>query len=316
MTGIRQLCAIALTYALGTAIVSAQTNPSTGITTGYVVITPTDGTPDGLLAFGNLTLTAGGVVSRGIFSASPLLNAAAIPVSTNTDLSQNTGVAVVNPNSQDVNISLVLRFASSTVAPLTQSFTLGAGQQTSKFVTEVFGQAAIAQGVPSVLTLISSMPVGVVGFNFEGSNFSAVPVTDLTTVLGANALATLNSDVKNANTSALNTTTNSNSSLTVMSIAGANVLVANTTPAGQFFPQISTSVGGNGSLILSQFAANGGWSNGIVIENPSQNPRTVRVDFFDANGAPLNVNFQSGSGTSFTNITIPAFGTFALTPVS
>jgi hypothetical protein len=281
-----------------------------------VVITTTDGTPDGLLAFGDLTLTAGSQVSKGIFAGTPLLNAASVPVSTNTALSQDTGVAVVNVNSQAVNISLVLRFASTTVTPLTQTFTLGAGQQTSKFVTEVFGQAAIAQGVPAVLTLISSMPVGVVGFNFEGTNFSAVPVTDLSTVLSPSALATLNSDIQNSNSSALNMTSSPSSSLTLAPIAGVNVLVSNTTPAGQFFPQISTSVGGNGALILAQYATNGGWSNGIVIENPSQNTRTLRVDFFDSNGVPLNVTFQTGSGTSFTNISIPAFGTLALIPVS
>ena len=306
----RQLCALALAYLVSSCLLSAQsTNP---ITTGYAVITPTDGTPDGLLAFGSLTQTVNGQMSQGIFGASPLVNAAAIPISTNNALSQNTGIAVVNPNGQAVNISLVLRFASPGTAPLTQSFTLGAGLQTSKFVTEILGAQVIDQGAPSILTLVANQPVGVVGFNFQGNNFAAVPVTDLTTVLGPNALSTLNADITNTGMVAI--TSNSNGSLQIVTIAGANVLVSNTSPSGQFFPQISNTVGGNGAIILPQFATNGGWNTAIVVENPASTARTVRIDFFDGTGAPLNVTFKSGSGSSFTNITIPAFGTFSLIP--
>jgi len=307
----RQLSTLALTYALTTAMLSAQTT-SNPITTGYAVITPTDGTPDGLLAFGNLTLTANNQISQGIFAAGPLVNAASIPISTDSALTQDTGIAIVNPNPQTVNISLVLRFATAGTAPRTTSFTLNGGQQTSKFVTEVFGQQAISQGVPAVLTMIANMPVGVVGFNFLGTNFAAVPVTDLTTVLGPNALTTLNADITSNSATSSNSTPNS--SLQIATIGGANVLVSSTSPVGQFFPQVTTSIGGNGAILLPQIASNGGWTTGIVIQNPSSTPRTIRIDFFDATGAAINAQFQSGSGSSFTDITIPAFGTFSLTP--
>jgi hypothetical protein len=228
---------------------------------------------------------------------------------------QNTGVAIVNPNTQAVNIMLVLRMASTGSTPLTTNFTLGAGQQTSKFVTEVFGNQTIAQGVPAVLTIVASLPVGVVGFNFQGTNFAAVPVTDLTTVLTTSALASLNSDITGTTNSSTSNTTSS-SSLKPATIGGANVEISNTTPAGQFFPQISTSVGGNGALILPQLAMNGGWTTEIIIVNPSAISRTVRLDFFDATGASLNVQFQNGSGSSFTNVTIPASGTVVFSPAN
>jgi len=308
MTVYRQLCLPALVCALSTTLLSAQT---TSIQTGYAVITPTDGTPDGLLAFGSLTLTEATQASKGIFAATSLVNAASIPISTNTALSQDTGVAFVNPNTQSVSINLVLRVARQGVSPATHNFTLAAGQQTSKFVTELFGSQPIAQGAPSVLTMVANMPVGVVGFNFDGKNFSAVPITDLTTVLRPGALASLNSDIPATGNT---TPTNNSSSLQAVTVAGEIVLMSATTPTEQFFPQISTTVGGNGAIILPQYATKGGWSTQVIIQNPSSTARTIRIDFFDATGAPLQVQFQNGSGSSFTNITIPAFGTLALTP--
>jgi hypothetical protein len=306
MTVYRKLSLLALTFVLSTTLLSAQ-----NIQVGYVVVTPTDGTPDGLLAFGSLTLTAGTQASKGIFSAGPLVNAASVPISTDSAQTQDTGIAIVNPNASPTNIVLVVRFASSSVTPLTKTFTLAAGQQTSKFVTETFGSQVLTQGVPSVMTMVADMPVGVVGFNFNGTNFSAVPVTDLTQVLGPSALASLNSDITVTVTP---NTTPVGTGLTTVTIAGQNVQVSATTPTTQFFPRISTTVGGNGAIVLTQYATDGGWNTQVLVENPSSSPRTIRIDFFDQAGSPLNVNFQSGSGTSFTNITIPAFGTFALTP--
>ena len=165
-----------------------------------------------------------------------------------------------------------------------------------------------------MLTLVATMPVGVVGFNFDGTNFSAVPVTDLTTVIGPSALATLNSDVSPSVTPNASTPTPSSTTLQTTTIAGEIVQVSNTNPTTMFFPRISMLVGGNGAIMLSQYATNGGWKTQVIIENPSSTPRTARVDFFDATGAPLTVQFQNGSGSSFTDISIPAFGTFALTP--
>jgi hypothetical protein len=199
-------------------------------------------------------------------------------------------------------------------------------------VNQIFANQTIAPGFPAVLTMVASLPVGIIGFNFEGSNFSAIPVMDLTAVLNPSALALLNSDVANGiNSNTTNTTNGVNgipstasasssgiatNSLQSATIGGMPVFISATNPAGQFFPLVANGVGGNGALILPQFASNGGWSTVIRLVNPSSVPRNVRVDFFDVSGAPLKIQLQTGSGSSFTHITIPPFGSLELTPIN
>jgi hypothetical protein len=329
MSVLRNLCAFALICSLATTLSARAAN---AIQTGYVIVTPTDGIQGGLIVFGNLSLTSGTQLTQGVFAARPLVNAAALPITGNQATAENTGIAIVNPNTQSVSILLVLRSASPGSAPLTQNLTLGAGQQSAQFVNQMFPKQDIPQGFPAVLTMVANLPVGVVGFNFQGSNFSAVPVTDLTTVLNPSALALLNSDVANGiNSNTTNTTNGVNgvastasasssgitpNSLQSATIGGMPVFTSTSNSTEQFFPLVANGVGGNGALILPQFASNGGWSTVIRIVNSSSVQRTVRTDFFDVNGTALNVQFQNGSGSSFTNIIIPAFGSVELTPIN
>src|SRR5262252_1462612 len=116
----RYLGALALVCAMGARLTAQTTrvaltptaiNQTQSIQTGYVVVTPTDGITGGLLVSGNLSLTVGSQMPQGVFTASPLVNAAALPVIDDEALFQNTGIAIVNPNSQAVKIMLVLRAA-------------------------------------------------------------------------------------------------------------------------------------------------------------------------------------------------------------
>ncbi len=338
MSVYRHLCTLVLICTLARSLV-AQTTPAKTVQTGYAILTPTDGLSGGLLLTGNLLLTMGIQQSQGVFTATPLMNAGALPIIANPASSENTGIAIVNPNSQAVNIMLVLRPAGAAAVPLNRNLTLGAGQQTAQFINQILGNETVAPIIPAVLTIVASLPVGVVGFNFEGANFGAVPVIDLTTVLTPSALAQLNGDIANGNrnsettgttngvdgipstatadsTGVENTLPEGTNSLQSSTIGGMTVLTAATNSAGRFFPNMANGVGGNGALILPQFASNGGWTTAVVISNAAAVQRTFRVDFFDANGIPMSIQFLNVSAASLTNITLAPFGVVRLTPLN
>lgn len=80
-------------------------------------------------------------------------------------------------------------------------------------------------------------------------------------------------------------------------------------------PAISAGVGGPAAVILAHFAAGGGWASEIVMANLSPTPLTVRVDLFGADGLPLSTTLNNQTGSSFTNIVIPAGGVVTLAPL-
>jgi hypothetical protein len=97
---------------------------------------------------------------------------------------------------------------------------------------------------------------------------------------------------------------------------GANfstIPFTNVTPGGAV-PTISAGVGGAGAVLLPQFAVGGGWATEIVLINNGTTPITVRVDLFSANGTPLSTTLNNQTGSSFTNLTIPAGGVIVLSP--
>jgi hypothetical protein len=80
------------------------------------------------------------------------------------------------------------------------------------------------------------------------------------------------------------------STSTFPTFATPTVTVSTPTPV---FPQVAPGIGGTGALLLPQVATGGGWVTQIMIANTSAFPQTVRLDFFDAVGAPLSTPFGS-----------------------
>ncbi len=80
-------------------------------------------------------------------------------------------------------------------------------------------------------------------------------------------------------------------------------------------PAISPGVGGPAAVILAHFAAGGGWASEIVMANLSPTELTVRVDLFGTDGLPLSTTLNNKTGSSFTNIVIPAGGVVTLAPL-
>jgi len=79
-------------------------------------------------------------------------------------------------------------------------------------------------------------------------------------------------------------------------------------------PQIATNVGGNGAILLPQFAKGGGWATEVVIANTGTASVTVRLDLFKSDGTPLTASLNGETASSFTNLTIPAGGVLTLAP--
>jgi hypothetical protein len=77
-----------------------------------------------------------------------------------------------------VNVTLTLRRDDGTLVATT-SLTVAGLNQTSKFVTELFGQSAIPSEMLGTLTVTSTAPIAAVGLRFRGINFSTIPVTNL-----------------------------------------------------------------------------------------------------------------------------------------
>jgi len=155
------------------------------IQVGYAVITPTAGGTNGLIAFETFGLRNGvfgtasqaGVLPPGLTLSSMLF------VNTDLGLGRNLGVALVNPNSVDVTVSMTLRRADGTQAATT-NVTVPKLQQIAKFITEVFsGQNILVSDFTGTVVITvtgpSPLPISITGLRFRGTNFSTLPATSL-----------------------------------------------------------------------------------------------------------------------------------------
>jgi hypothetical protein len=161
-------------------------NDKAPVQSGYGVVTPvaatTGGTAAGLVVFETFGLRENsGTPQAGVLPPDLTTNAILF-VDSNARLSKNLGVAIVNPNSTSVNVTMTLRKSDGTTAGTT-TLTVPSLQQTSKFVTELFPNPAVTSNITGTLVITSggtsSLPVSVIGLRFRGSNFSTLPVTDL-----------------------------------------------------------------------------------------------------------------------------------------
>ncbi len=73
-------------------------------------------------------------------------------------------------------------------------------------------------------------------------------------------------------------------------------------------------VGGPDAVLLSHFAAGGGWATELVLLNTGKAGLTVRADFFKQDGTAMTVKLNGQSASSFTDLKIPAGGVLELAP--
>jgi hypothetical protein len=260
-------------FAFAQQTVTQDDDAATVIQVGYGVVTPvtvgTSGTTEGLVVFetfgvrGENGTTQAGVLPPGLTTNALLF------VDSSGRLGKNLGVAIVNPNSSNANVSLTLRKSDGTSVGTT-TLNVPSHQQVSEFVTQLFaGQTSVPLDITGSLAITSAgssnLPVSVIGLRFRGVNFSTLPITNLS-----------------GNTGTL--------------------------------PEIASGVGGDGAVLLPQFAAGGGWATELVLLNSGTEKLTVRVDLFTPAGKPLTTTLNGQTGSSFQNIVIPPGGVVTLAP--
>ena len=156
------------------------------VSVGYAVITATNG-------FGP-TGVGGGMIAfetLGLRSQVPALQAGVLPATMTNRLnvfanasiqvSRNVGVAITNPANTAATVTMTLRNASGTVTAV-NSISLGPLQQTSKYISEFFANVVnILPDFAGTLTITSNTPVGVLAVLFNGTTFTSIPITSLST---------------------------------------------------------------------------------------------------------------------------------------
>jgi len=148
------------------------------IQAGYAVVTPSSSTSQ-MAVFATFGMRRGpDAIQAGVIPASLTTNAVLF-VDASGRLSKNLGVAIVNPSSSSVNVTLTLRKTDGTELAKTV-VSVPARQQTSKFVTELFANhSSVPKELTGTLSITSPTPISVIGLRFRGPNFSTLPVTSL-----------------------------------------------------------------------------------------------------------------------------------------
>ena len=141
----------------------------------------TSGSPGGLVvfeAFGstNAANTTQAGVLPGVMSTDTVLFANA-----SIRLSQDLGVAIVNPNGTTAHVIMTLRNGADGTTASVATIPIGPRQQVSEFLSQLFSASvpAIAVGFTGALSVTSDSPVAITALRFRGTNFSTVPITNL-----------------------------------------------------------------------------------------------------------------------------------------
>jgi len=297
------------------------------IQTGFAQITPIQGDTRGLGITEVITHQFNGNVSQSSMQPSPLVTLTDVVVNVDSVAQVNTGIAIVNPTEfvATVAFSLVSQHGFSAA---TRTITMGSGQQASLFVTEIFpGLADLSSPVAGLLFISSDIPVSVLGLVFNGLSFAALPVAaQLSPVSASNFIGNIiivtPSAIFNTVGSALPPTVPPLPSNIIGIPSGPiTTLTPPVAPTGAVSTAFGPNNGGtaifttNGttvprvvafdSFIFPQIVSGGGWSSQITIINGSTVPKTLRIDFFDSTGAPLNLPIGST-----VNVVVPARGVF------
>ena len=162
---------------------------------GWAIVTPlavtTSGGSNGLVVFATLGLKHGDETTQSGLLPSALTTNSLIFASTNGKLSRNIGVGIVNPNSGAASLTMTLHDEDGSVIGTPKHFSLLSGHQTAQFLTAFFAdKSEVPHDFTGTLNISSDLPVSIIGLRFRGSNFSTLPVTNLSTPSGVPAYGT------------------------------------------------------------------------------------------------------------------------------
>jgi hypothetical protein len=182
-----------LTLAVNTTQPADDHDDHAPVQSGYAVVTPvgpaTSGTTTGLVVFETFGLrgqSSYGALQAGVLPPD-LTTDAILFIDTSDRLYKSLGVAMMNPNASNANVTLTLRGTNGTQLAST-TVNLPSHQQISKLIRDLFsGQSSIPSEVTGTLEISSSssLPISAIGLRFRGPNFSTLPVTNLSGNAGA-----------------------------------------------------------------------------------------------------------------------------------
>jgi hypothetical protein len=296
----KYLCVLVLLFLLGAVPLQAQTSlstilsPSSGLQEGYVIITPTSGTGTGLVAYETVGDLQGLAFQTAVLPATTLTMSGAVVVDLSTGANSLTG-----PLSTLLGNNPAASAAAGAALPL-------------------FVNTGISVINPNLTPATINLSLN----NSSGTavKFPALTVGPMQQVAKfANELMGSSANLSLPLVGVLTFTSDVPVGITALEFRGTAfstipvVNVSTTTPLS-VTPHLAIGAGGNGSLLLPQFVMGGGWASGIVIANVSNTQQTVRVDFFTSNGLPLSAFLGLLTGSTLSNVTIPAGGTVDLSP--
>ena len=257
-------------------------SPSSGLQEGYVIITPTSGSGSGLVAYEKVGDLQGLTFQTAVLPATTLTTSGAVIV----DLDSGTN-SLTGPLSTFLGNNPAASAATGAILPLfvnTGISVINPNLIPATIRLSLNNSSGTRIDLPS-LTIGPKQQVAKFANELLGS--SANVLLPLVGVLA------FSSDVPVGITA-----------LEFRGTAFSTIPVVNTS---------TTGVGGS-PILLPQFVMGGGWASGIVIANVSNSPQTVRLDFFTSNGLPLSALLGLLTGSTLSNITIPAGGTVDLSP--
>src|SRR3990172_6339215 len=142
----------------------AQTSPSTG----------------GLVFFETFGLGVGTAATQAGVLPGVMTTRTVLFATSSARLSRNLGLAIVNPGSTATNVTMTLRRGGDGTTSSVKVITVGARQQVSKFISELFSDVPeLPLDFDGNLAITSDTAVAIVALRFRGPVFSTIPVTSL-----------------------------------------------------------------------------------------------------------------------------------------
>jgi len=290
--------------------------------TGFAVITLVSGTPAGLVSTETIENHTSAGIEHTVLSPAPLTTSASILVPVGAIGANTTAIAVANPSTGSGGVNLILTNTQGAVV-LNTTFTLGPGGQLTRFLNEFFATTPTGFTTPLLLTVSSEIPVAILAFNFRALDFTAVPLTSLSTPtpvavqpLTSQAVGTQPLAQPVARPAPSVTFPGFGFSMPPMMVTppvtitgiGIPMLTGNVTMGMANLSSTATTtvptIGGPGALVFPQVVTGGGWSTEIAVGNTSAGTQVIRIDFF----SPTGVLVQTVTG-----ITIAPQGVFFVT---
>lgn len=151
---------------------------------GYAIITPmattTAANALALVVFATFGFQKGEETTQAGILPSVLSRDVIMFLNTLGRLSRNLGIGITNPRTAAANVTFALFDDMGHSAGTSKTVAVKGMQQTAQFVTDIFGdRPEIPRNLTGTLRITSDMPVGIVGLRFRGSNFSSLPITNL-----------------------------------------------------------------------------------------------------------------------------------------